>query len=280
MNFYIFLIFFFLLGLCVGSFLNVLILRLPKKKKISGRSRCPYCKKKLSFKELIPVLSFVFLGGKCSSCKKPISLQYPLVELFTGLSFSFLFWQFYQSFKAQSSSPILLTLDFLFWLIFASFLIVIFMTDLKFYIVPDKIIYPAIFFAILYQFLKVFALKNWQLKEVLKITSWQPFFISLFSGFCVSVFFLSLVILTKGKGMGLGDVKIGAFMGILLSYSNIIVALVLAFLSGSVVGLILIVLRKKTLKSEVPFGCFLAPATFVAFFWGQNLINFYWKLFL
>lgn len=276
--FYFFLILFFLLGLCVGSFLNVIILRLPKGRKIRGRSQCPFCKKKLSFKELIPVLSFIFLKGKCSSCKKPISLQYPLIELFTGVSFSFIFWHFYQSFKIQPSS--FYFLDFIFWLFFVSVLIVIFMTDLKFYIVPDKVIFPAIFGAIIYQLLRVFAINGWKIKNVLKASTWQPFFLALFSGFCASLFFLSLVILTKGKGMGLGDVKIAGFMGALLSFPNIIVALVLAFVVGSLVGLILIVLGKKTLKSEVPFGCFLAPATFVAFFWGQNLINFYWRIFL
>lgn len=278
MCFIFFLVFFFIFGLCVGSFLNVIILRLPQKQKIKGRSKCPFCKKQLSFFELIPVLSFLFLGGRCFKCKKPISLQYPLVELITGFSFSFVFWYFYSFFNRNFS--LIFFVETFFWLFFVSILIVIFGTDLKFYIVPDKVIYPAILVAFVYQLLKVLINIDFKIKEVFKFSSWQPFLIALFSGFCASLFFLSLVILTKGKGMGMGDVKIVGFMGILLSFPNIIVALLISFLTGSIVGLVLILLKKKTLKSEIPFGCFLAPSTFIAFFWGAELINLYWRIFL
>lgn len=259
----------------MGSFLNVIILRLPKEKKISGRSFCPHCKKKLSWYELIPVLSFLFLRGKCFGCKKSISFQYPLVELASGIFFVLVVWQFQISTIEQFSN---VAIDILFWLFFVSVLIIIFTTDFKYYIVPDKVIYPAIFGAVLYQIFKLFSLNNWQFSFGIKTL--EPFLKSLLAGVGAAIFFLFLVLITKGKGMGIGDIKIAAFMGILLSFPNIIVALFLAFLSGSVIGLILVLFKKKSLKSEVPFGCFLAPATIVAFFWGSNLINFYWSIFL
>ncbi|MDD5552171.1 MAG: prepilin peptidase [Candidatus Pacebacteria bacterium] len=272
---YFLYLFIFLLGLCVGSFLNVLILRLPKGKKAKGRSYCPKCKKKLRWHELIPLFSFIFLCGKCSRCKKPISFQYPLVEFLTGLFFVLNSWQIIKTSGVLNFETII---EILFWFFFLGVLIVIFSTDFKFFIVPDRVIYPAILVAFSYQVFKFFSLNNW--KPSFTFGALRPVFTSVFAGAISALFFFSLILLTKGKGMGLGDVKIAAFMGILLSFPNIFVALFLAFFSGSVIGLILIILKRKKLKSEVPFGCFLAPATFIAFFWGTNLITFYYNLFL
>lgn len=270
----IFYVFVFLLGLCVGSFLNVLILRIPQKKKISGRSHCPKCKKKLRWYELVPVFSFIFLGGKCTHCKKPISWQYPLIEILTGAFFSLTFWQLFL--KASSGLNLMFFLDFAFWVFFVSILMVIFVSDIKYYIVPDEIILPAIIFAFLYQIFKIFQVNN--LNPSFTLTTLKPLIFALISGFGAALFFFVLVIFTKGEGMGLGDVKIAAFMGLLLSSPNIFVALLLSFFSGSVIGLTLIALKKKNLKSEVPFGCFLAPATFITFFWGAQIITWYFVL--
>lgn len=268
------------LGLCVGSFLNVLILRLPKNKKITGRSYCLYCKKKLRWYELVPVFSYIFLRGKCYSCKKKISLEYTLVEVLTALFFIFITWQISNLAMKQFSNE---AMNLIFWFFFSSILIVIFFTDLKYYIVPDKIIFPAIGLAILYQIFNIFNFdflaEDWFISGG-KFQTFKPFLISLLTGFCASLFFFFLVLITKGKGMGFGDVKIAGFMGVLLSFPNIIVALALAFFSGSVVGLILVAMKKKTMKSEVPFGCFLAPSTFIAFFWGSQLISLYWRILL
>lgn len=248
-----------LLGLCIGSFLNVLIDRLPKDEKISGRSYCPYCKKKLAWHELIPIFSFIFLKGKCSSCKKTISLQYPLVELATGILFSFTGYSLqFITWESQN----FLVLFFLLCLV--SCLIVIFFTDLKYYIVPDEIIYFAIGTAFFYQIYQAYNTN--QFNNLI-----NPFLSAIGAG----IFFLSLVFLTKGKGMGLGDVKISAFMGIFLSFPKILVALFLAFSFGSMIGLILVLLKKKGLQSKVPLGCFLAPATFIAFFWGEKMVDWY-----
>lgn len=255
-------LFYFLLGLfglSLGSFLNVLIDRLPTNEKISGRSYCPYCKKKLAWYELIPLLSFIFLKGKCSFCKKTISLQYPLVELATGILFIFTAHNLQLTVQEPQG---LLGLFFLLCLV--SCLIVIFSTDLKYYIVPDEVIYFAIGLTLCYQIYQAYTTNQF-----------NNLFFALLSAIGAGMFFLFLFFLTKGKGMGFGDVKISAFMGIFLSFPKILVALFLAFFSGSVIGLMLVVLGKKTLKSKVPLGCFLAPATFVAFFWGEKIVDWY-----
>jgi prepilin signal peptidase PulO-like enzyme (type II secretory pathway) len=262
--FFAYYIFIGLVGLLIGSFLNVIILRLPENKKITGRSICPKCQKKLKWYHLIPLFSFIFLKGKCSKCKEKISWQYPLVELSTALIFVFSLWQF--NIINNSLWSISSIINFSFFIIFASILIVIFVTDLKFYIVPNEVIYPAIFIAFIYQIFNALIGSKMLILE------------SVLSGLGAGLFFLWLVVLTRGKGMGIGDIKIAIFMGLLLAWPNILVALFISFLSGTVIGLFLVVIKRKSLKSEVPFGCFLAPATFIAFFWGAQIINWYFQL--
>lgn len=261
------LFFIFIFGLCIGSFLNVLIDRLPKGESILGRSHCSHCNKTLKWYELVPVLSFIFLRGKCSKCKKPISLQYPLVETITGLLFLLIFNFQFSIFNEFSTfnleNLLLLCCQF----IVVSCLVVIFMSDLKYMIVPDEIIYPAVIASILYQFL------NWKAGN---LTNW---YYPLLAGFGAALFFLFLILITKGKGMGFGDVKIVFFMGLFLSFPQILVALCLAFFSGAIIGSILIAMRKKTMKSEIPFGCFLAPATLITLFFGEQIIEWYLSIF-
>jgi len=255
MGFFYFIVFIF--GLIVGSFLNSIIYRLPSGKSfLIQRSYCPYCKHKLSWKDLIPIFSFLILKGKCHYCKKAISWQYPLVELTTAILF-LSFFIFHFSF---------------FIFIIACFLIIIFVYDLKHYIIPDKIIYPAIGTAFFYQFLRLV------LNEVvvLGFGILNP----LSSAILASLFFLLIVLFSRGKWMGLGDVKLAFFMGLFLGFPNILIALFLAFFIGAIIGIGLIMSGKRTLKSEVPFGPFLITGTFIALFWGQAIINWYLNLFL
>jgi prepilin signal peptidase PulO-like enzyme (type II secretory pathway) len=236
------IIFFFLIGLAVGSFLNCLIHRLETGESvIKKRSYCPYCKKILSWFELIPLMSFILQGGKCRKCHKKISWQYPLVELLTGAFFAFIGFN-------------------VFWLFIVSCLVVIFVYDLKHYIIPNEVIYPAIIIAFLYRLFDGF---NYFLAAIL-----------------VGAFFLVIVLVSKGKWMGVGDIKLALFMGLILGWPKILVALFLAFLIGALVSVILILFKKKTLKSQIPFGPFLSGATIVAMFWGNFLIDWYLNLFL
>lgn len=270
LNFFIdFLIFF--LGLIVGSFLNCVIYRLEINKSfIGGRSFCPHCKHILSWQDLIPVFSFFVLGGKCRYCKKPISYHYPLVELATAILFILIF---NLQFTIYNQFSIFHFFNFICYLIITCFLIVIFVYDLKHYIIPDKIIYPAITTAFLYRLFEIlkFGFYNLDFKSLVN---------SVLSATLSSLFFLVIVLVSRGKWMGVGDVKLAFFMGLFLGWPKIFTALFSAFFIGAIVGLILIFLGKKRLSSEIPFGPFLIIGTFLSLFWGEKIIDLYLNLFL
>ncbi len=255
----------FIFGLVVGSFLNCVIYRLalpkgrPRRKAsfLRGRSYCPHCKHILHTRDLIPVLSFIILGGKCRYCRKKISWQYPLVEIATGLLFVLIL-----SFSAEGGQNLL---DICFLFLVSCFLIVIFVYDLKHFIIPDKIIYPAIGIALIYNFYQLLT-THYPLSTVLN---------NLYAAFGAAVFFLAIVLVSRGKWMGLGDVKLSFLMGLFLGFPNILIALFFAFLIGAIIGVGLILAKRKTLKSEVPFGPFLVTGTFIALFWGPTIIDWY-----
>ena len=271
----------FIFGLAVGSFLNCTIYRLQKEEEfLVKRSYCPNCKRTLGWQDLIPVLSFVFLKGKCRYCQRPISWQYPLVEISTALIFLLIFksqfpWTPLGGLPEGLITNELLVLNFnflktLYYLAIASFLIIIFVSDLRYYIIPDKIIYSAIGLALIYNIFLFFVFHH----------SFKTFLNPLLSAILASAFFLAIVLISRGKWMGWGDPKLAFFMGLLLGFPNIIVALFLAFLLGAIIGLGLILTNRKTLKSEVPFGPFLVTGTFIALFWGNGIIQWYLNLFI
>lgn len=234
----------FLIGLAVGSFLNCLIYRLNKGfSPIGGRSFCPKCNHTLSWRDNIPLLSFILLSGRCRHCHSPISWQYPLVELGTGiLTISIFNFQFS-----------------IFNLLITYALIVIFVSDLRYGTIPDKIVYPTIALAILYSlFFIQYSIFNYFL-----------------SGLGAAGFFLALVAITRGKGMGIGDVKLAALMGLVLGWPKILVALYLAFLTGAIVGVILILLGKKRFGEHIPFGPFLTAATWIGLLWGSQILAWF-----
>lgn len=235
----------FLFGLAVGSFLNCLIYRLETGQSfLFGRSFCPHCKHQLGFRDLIPVLSFLLLRGRCRYCQKKISWQYPLVELAAGVLFVLVFN--------------LLRSDLGFYFIAISFLVVIFVYDLKHFIIPDEVIYPAIGITLAYDLLRSNLSGRYDL---------------LISALGAAAFFLAIVLISRGKWMGLGDFKLAILMGLILGFPGILVALFFAFFLGAIIGVGLILAKKKTLKSEVPFGPFLVAGTFLALFFGEKLIK-------
>jgi len=287
--------FVFVFGLAVGSFLNVVIYRMPARRSLGeggeqresvlkGRSYCPHCKHGLAWYDLIPLLSFLFLKGRCRYCppsgdvpkghKQRISFQYPLVELATGLLFLGTFLLIFPWF------PQVLNLLYL-WAI-ASLLVVIFVYDLKHYIIPDKVIFPAIGLAF---FWRVFEQFEFGILDLFRISNFEfgislPLVQSIVAGIGASLFFFAIYVFSKGRAMGFGDVKLAFFMGLFLGFPSILVALFVAFLFGGVLGLALILAKKKSMKSEVPFGPFLVLGTFVALFWGEHLLDWYLNMFL
>ena len=168
--------------------------------------------------------------------------------------------------------------NLLFYLLISCFLIIIFVYDLKHYIIPDAVIYPAIAIAFLYQLFRMLNFVNWNLFGIWNVESGILRPIS--SAFLASLFFLAIVFLSQGKWMGLGDVKLAFLMGLFLGFPNILVALFLAFFIGAIIGIGLIISGKRTLKSEVPFGPFLITGTFIALFWGNQITNWYLSLFI
>ncbi len=263
MSFYfLFSIFFFLFGLAIGSFLNCVIYRLYKKESfLRSFSYCPHCKHKLNYRDLIPVLSFIILRGRCRYCQQKISLQYPLVEIATGLLFLLIFQ------NLHGLHPC-----YIFYLLVVScFLIIIFVYDLKHYIIPDKIIYPAIMVSGIWYLVASIFFKFYTKHQILN---------AIYSALGAAAFFFLIFLISRGKWLGFGDVKLALFMGLFLGFPNILVAFFLASLIGAIIGIGLIISGKKKLSSEVPFGPFLISGTFLALFWGENLINWYLNLFL
>ncbi len=242
----------FLFGLLVGSFINVLADRLPRGESVMwGRSHCDYCKKPLRWFELVPVVSYLFQRGACLRCHKRLSVQYPLVELATALGFLYVFLTF-------NYSPFQL---FAYLLIF-SCLMVIFVADIKYQIIPDSMIVGSLLATIL-----LIAARVIPSAEVL------PRFLS---GAGAFLFFYIIWAVTRGRGMGFGDVKFSFFMGLFLGYPMIIIADYIAFLTGAIVGVILIMRGKKKLKSTIAFGPFLVLGVVGAFVWGEQILG-WWR---
>lgn len=252
--------FVFISGLSVGSFLNCIICRLEKEESIKGRSYCPKCGHILSFLDLFPLLSFLFLKGKCRYCKKKISFQYPLVEIITGIVFLLIF-NYQLSFSSDLWSFGFI-FNFLSLVIISSFLIIVFIYDFKHFLIPDFAVYSLVAVASVYSFLN------------------GNFINGLFSATACFLFFLAVFLITRGKGMGFGDVKLSFFIGFFLGYPNFLISLFASFLIGAIIGVGLIAIKKKNLKSEVPFGPFLIIGTVIAFLFGEVIADYYISLLL
>jgi prepilin signal peptidase PulO-like enzyme (type II secretory pathway) len=244
------------LGLLAGSFLNVVIYRLPRKLSVVwGRSFCPRCKKKISWFDNLPLLSFILLKGRCRHCRSPISWRYPVVELLTGV----LFVLGVLRLGDLSSLNYLKIAELGLTLILFSALVVIFFIDLEHQVIPDEILLPVIFLFLLS-----------------KISA-SPFNTFLPAA-GASLFLFLIWAVTRGRGMGLGDVKLAFLMGLVLGFPKVVVAFYLAFLTGAIIGVILILVKKARFGQKIAFGPFLAAATVVTFLWGEKIFSFTQKL--
>lgn len=247
-------IIFFMFGLVIGSFLNVVILRIKKKKSfVAGRSACLHCKHVLGFWDLIPLFSFLFLRGRCHYCHKKLSWQYFLMEFGTGIVFVLIFF--------STNNPRVVPTDYLitlFYLILSCFLIIIFVYDYKYYLILDKITVPAIilaFFGNLY-----FGI------------SWQSLLIG--AAAAGGFFFLQFVV-SKGKWIGGGDIRLGVLMGFILGWERTLLALFIAYFIGAIFGIILMIVKRKKIDDQLPFGTFLSIATFICLIYGNQILAWY-----
>lgn len=242
----------FIFGTIIGSFLNVCIVRIPNRASIVfPGSQCPNCGYSIRFYDNIPLVSYILLGGRCRSCKTPISMRYFIVELLMGLltvlvSFHFGF-----------------SLVFILCMVFTAALVVITCIDLQHQIIPDCISLPGIPLGFLCSFFLPWI--TW-IDSLLGI---------LIGGGVLYAFALGYYLLKKKEGMGGGDIKMLAMIGAFLGWQGALATLILASIAGSLIGILLIVVKGKNFKYAVPFGPFLALGAFCTLLYGERLINWY-----
>jgi leader peptidase (prepilin peptidase) / N-methyltransferase len=256
-------VFIFIFGLCIGSFLNVVIDRLPKDESIAkGRSHCDYCQKTLAWYELIPLLSYILQRGQSSCCHKKLSLQYPLIELITGVGFITIYLLSYPF-------PFLYSFFILFIdLSLFCILLVIFMIDLKTFLMPEALIATGCILSII----RGLATESF-LIHFIPLSFLLHVILPAFGAF---LFFYIIWFYTKGRGMGFGDVELAVLLGLISGYPGIIFTLYIAFLTGATVGVILILIRQKSMKSKLPFGPFLIFGL-LGYILFQNQFALWWK---
>lgn len=257
-----------MLGLVVGSFLNALIDRLQTgETMVNSRSHCDHCGHVLEFWDLIPLFSWLFLGGRCRYCRKPISLQNPLVEITTTSLFLFSFYWVQQNFSGYEFFFLTLFL----WIVLAC-LIVILVFDLKHQIIPDRTIVALIIVGVLFH--GYFFITTGSLL-------WGLSFLNIgLSALFSALPYLLIIIATNGNGMGGGDMKLALVMGFLLGYPRVLVAHYSAFILGGIIAIILLALKRKQFGQTVAFGPFLVIGTIIALFWGEAFIKTYFLLFM
>lgn len=250
-------IIFFIFGLIIGSFLNVVVYRYNTEKTLGGRSACMSCESRLSWYDLIPLFSFLILQGRCRSCQTKISKQYFFVELLTGIVFAGLFYKFQGLFFYDTLS---FTLNYAYYAVMFALLVVIAVYDLKHKIIPDML---ALFFGVL-AFVGMFFFGGAGVIDT-EVMFRMPSMLNLFSGVLLALPFASIWFLSKGKLMGLGDAKLIMGLGYLLGFYQGLSAIFISFWLGAIVGIILLLLAKKGMKSEIPFAPFLVLGTYLTF---------------
>lgn len=234
-------------GAAIGSFLNVCIDRLPAGKSISyPPSHCDACQHRLLPNDLIPVFSYLSLRGRCRYCHAPIPLRVPVVELGAGLLFAFLYWHYG------------LTIEYAITVFFCCLFIVLMVIDLERGLLPNKIIYPGAVAALI---ISIF----WPQSNILS---------GLLGGISGFVFFLLLALVSRG-GIGWGDVKLAALIGLVTGFPLVTFALFIGILMGGIIGAVLLLSKIKKRKDAIPFGPFLSIATIITLLWGNNIVGWY-----
>jgi len=238
--------FFFILGLVFGSFLNSLIFRFYNNLPLWQRSFCPECKKNIKTRDLIPLLSFFLLGGKCRFCRQKISWQYFFVELIVGIVFVLFFVKY-------AALNLFLIRD----LFFALVLIFIFVFDLRYYLILDKVVWPALIISLILNF---FLGLNW---------------LDLIFGLMIGAGFFGLQYLLSKNWVGVGDIKLGALIGVMLGWPLVILAIALAYIIGGLTAIYLLIVGRKKFGDILPMGTFLSAATIVILLLGEKMLSWY-----
>jgi prepilin signal peptidase PulO-like enzyme (type II secretory pathway) len=276
----------FVFGTTIGSFLNVVALRYDGNhfvfdpKSIGGRSHCPHCQKTLRWFELIPLVSFLIQGGKCRRCGARIGWRYFIMEVLSGLIFVFIPFRFV---FVQAISPELFIFLSAFWIIAFEILLLIGYIDILLGIIPDELNVALLIIGFV---ITTFVAGNFGLgnssflgSAAIVLGLQSNIWISHFTGALFGLlFFGGIVFVTRGKGMGMGDVKLALPLGLLFSWPDMLIITALAFVLGAVFGVGAIVFNKKSMKSAVPFGPFLVLSAAIIFFFGSMLFNAYFHM--
>lgn len=247
-------------GLIFGSAINAMVWRLYVGRSwTKGRSECPDCGHVLAAKDLVPVVSWVLLAGKCRYCRKPIK-DHPVVEVVTAAVFGV---------SAFVLAPMTSVewVGFGFWLLMAVLLIVLAVYDARWLLLPDKVMWPLVSVAAVYSI--VMAIMTRDVQVALG---------SLEAALLAGGSFLLIVVATKGRAMGGGDIKLAFAMGLILGLQATLVAMLVAFNVAAVVGIVLMIRRKKGRKDLLPFGPYLVGGTIVAFLFGRAIVEWYLHL--
>ena len=260
-------VFFTLLGISIGSFLNVVIDRLPAGRSlVNPPSHCDACQRRLSPRELVPIISYLWLRGRCAHCGARISRRVLLVEVLSGVLFFLAFWRF-------GLSP-----EFAITALWGCVFLVIIFIDWEQQLILNRLTYPAAIMA-----LAILAadsvLPEWGLLAGLRPFWPQASILSgLFAGAIGLVFFL-IVFLINPRGMGMGDIKLAALIGLAVGFPLVIIGLFVGIFIGGLVAVVLLLLKKKGRKDAIPYGTFLAIGPMVALLWGREILQWYISLF-
>lgn len=245
----------FIFGLCIGSFLNVCIYRLPASKSISHpRSSCTSCNELIPFYDNIPVLSYLLLRGRCRFCREPISLRYPVIELLTGMFALITFLKYG------------LSLEALIYFIYIAALLVITFIDIDHQIIPDVISLPGI---------PLFFFASFGLSQINYLDSLIGILVGGGSLFVVA---WTYSLITKKEGMGGGDIKLLAMIGAVIGWKGVLFTIFVASAIGTLSGLLVMLKSRKGMKLKIPFGPFLAIGGIAYIFFGPQLIRWYFQL--
>ena len=238
----------FILGACVGSFANVLAIRTTESRNyIFGRSKCPKCDSQIHWYDNLPLISFLLLKGRCRQCKETISMQYPVVELVMGI-LAVVFYVHNSSFL-----PYILLMGM------GTMLLAIALTDLKEKFIYESHLYSLLAFSIFYRYL------------IIDVGIMDTLLgVGLFGGFLLCLRFIGRIIY-KREAMGVGDIKMGFILGILFDWQLAVVALYLSFISASIVGVYLLLFKKKQIKI-LPFAPFIAFGSILSVVYGNKII--------
>lgn len=250
-------LFSFLFGLCLGSFLNVCIYRIPLNRSvISPPSSCPSCGEKIRFYDNIPVISFILLAGRCRHCKTALTWRYPLVEILTGFLSLYLFIRFG------------LHSQYFLWLLFSISLLTLSFIDLEHKILPDVLTLPGIVIGFVVSFLP------WGL-------DWMDSLIGLLAG-GGSLYLVAWGYerITGREGMGGGDIKLLAMIGAWLGWKSLPLVVLMSSLSGAIIGGFVIILGRKGARAQIPFGPFLSLGALAYLFFGPAITLWYFSLFV